>query len=81
MIRAKEPMHGRLSRITHTNKGVFHRIPQKFNVVRYHSLVVSAVDLPSCLQPIAWSTDGTIMGLRHVDKELHGDDMVVSLPI
>ena len=44
---------------------------------RYHSLVVERVNLPDCLEMIAWteSIDGEtdeIMGLRHKDLPLVG---------
>jgi anthranilate synthase len=62
------PMHGKPSWITHTGKGVFEGLPERFQVGRYHSLFARRETLPSCLEITAEAEDGVIMGLRH--KEL-----------
>jgi anthranilate synthase/aminodeoxychorismate synthase-like glutamine amidotransferase len=72
VTRAKEPMHGRLSRISHSSGGIFASIPQNFEVVRYHSLIAESVHLPMCLRSTAWTHDGTIMGLEHNTKPIYG---------
>ena len=64
-MRAKQVMHGKVSRIDHDGKGVFNSIPPKFTATRYHSLVVERESLPECLEVSAQSEDGEIMGLRH----------------
>ena len=70
--RAKIPMHGRLSSISHTNAGLFHNIPQESSVVRYHSLVVDKDTLPRELRATAWTSDNVIMGLEHTSKPIYG---------
>jgi len=50
VIRAKLPMHGKTSQIKHNSQGVFTNLPQKLEVMRYHSLVVNPHTLPSCLE-------------------------------
>lgn len=65
VIRAPQPVHGKLSAITHDGKGLFSDIAQNINVTRYHSLVVDAASLPACLSITARTDDGLIMGLRH----------------
>lgn len=72
VIRAPEPMHGKLSPITHDNTGVFTSIPSPFTVTRYHSLIVEKSSLPDTLISNAETTDGLIMGLRHKTKPIHG---------
>lgn len=67
--RAPEPMHGRLSKIYHENRGVFENLPQAFSVVRYHSLIAKG-EIPACLQVDARTEDGIIMGLSHKEKAI-----------
>lgn len=73
VTRASLPMHGKTSRITHSQKGIFHGLPQGLEVMRYHSLVVDAKTLPGCLEVIA-VVEGSeeIMGLRHKTYPIEG---------
>ena len=72
VIRAPQPMHGKLSTITHTNKGVFKGLPKSFQITRYHSLIVERATLPDCLEITAETADGIIMGLQHKTHPVHG---------
>jgi anthranilate synthase component 2 len=72
VIRAPEPMHGKLSTIRHTGKGVFKGLPERFEVTRYHSLIVERKSLPDCLEITAETADGIIMGLQHKSHPVHG---------
>jgi len=72
VIRAPQPMHGKLSTITHTDKGVFHGLPKQFEITRYHSLIVERATLPDCLEITAETSDGIIMGLQHKTHPVHG---------
>ncbi len=65
VVRAPEPVHGRTSPVFHHGRGVFEGVPQPLTATRYHSLVVSPVGLPDCLEVTARSGDGLIMGLQH----------------
>jgi para-aminobenzoate synthetase component II len=64
VVRARQPMHGDYSSITHDSSGVFEGLPQNMNVGRYHSLIVEDVDATD-LRITARSEDGAIMGLTH----------------
>jgi anthranilate synthase/aminodeoxychorismate synthase-like glutamine amidotransferase len=72
VVRAKQLMHGKTSRIRHDGKGVFEKIDNDFVATRYHSLVVERASLPACLEVTAQSEDGEIMGLRHRDQAVEG---------
>jgi anthranilate synthase component 2 len=72
VIRAPVPMHGKLSTIRHTAKGVFGGLPDRFQVTRYHSLIVERASLPACLEITAETADGLIMGLMHKTHPVHG---------
>ena len=72
VVRAPVLMHGKLSRINHTGKGVFKSLPKSFEVTRYHSLIVDRDSLPECLAVTAHTSDGIIMGVQHATHPVHG---------
>lgn len=72
VVRAKQVMHGKTSRIRHDGAGVFTQLKNEFVATRYHSLAVERASLPSCLQISAESEDGEIMGLRHRQLAVEG---------
>ena len=72
VVRARQVMHGKTSRIRHDGKGVFEKIDNDFVATRYHSLVVERASLPACLEVTAQSEDGEIMGLRHRSLPVEG---------
>jgi para-aminobenzoate synthetase len=61
-------MHGRTSRIHHDGSALFAGIPQGFEVVRYHSLIVTEPG-PE-MRPTAWTEDGILMGVEHRQRPL-----------
>lgn len=67
VVRAPDPMHGKVSTITHTGHAMFAGVPSSFAATRYHSLVVDRPSLPASLTVTAESADGLIMGLAHND--------------
>jgi anthranilate synthase/aminodeoxychorismate synthase-like glutamine amidotransferase len=73
VCRAIAPMHGKTSTVEHDGRGVFNGIGGPFQAGRYHSLVISAVDLPADLEVAARTReDGTIMAVRHRTHPVHG---------
>ncbi len=72
VVRAKEIVHGKTSRIFHDEKGVFTGLPNPFEATRYHSLVVERSSLPDCLEITAKTWDEEIMGLRHKTLPVEG---------
>ena len=71
VIRAPEPVHGKLASIEHQGETVFHGINGPFLAARYHSLVVRGDTLPDVLTVTA-KTDGLVMGLSHKLRPSHG---------
>ena len=71
VIRAQELMHGKLSEVESTGKGLFEGLPEHFNATRYHSLIVERSSLPDCLKVTA-SVGDMIMGLQHKSLNVHG---------
>ena len=70
--RAGEIMHGKTSLIHHDGKGLFQGLPNPFEAIRYHSLVVYRDDLPDSLEITAWTDNGLIMGVRHKEYPVEG---------
>lgn len=67
-----QPMHGKVTRIYTTKKGLFADLPETYQVTRYHSLIVSEEGFPKELQIDARSEDGVIMGLSHRTQPVYG---------
>jgi anthranilate synthase/aminodeoxychorismate synthase-like glutamine amidotransferase len=65
IVRARRPMHGKTSQITHVPSDIFRGIPSPFLATRYHSLVIDPSTVPGELEVIATAEDGEIMGVRH----------------
>ena len=72
VVRARQIMHGKASRIRHDGGGVFQDIENDFVATRYHSLAVERASLPACLAVTAESEDGEVMGLRHRELPVEG---------
>jgi anthranilate synthase component 2 len=65
-------MHGKLSRIHHTGKGVFRGLNNDFLATRYHSLTIAPESMPTSLEVTATSDDGVIQGIVHKEHSVHG---------
>lgn len=72
VVRALAPMHGKTSLIDHDRRGVFTGLPNPLEATRYHSLVIKADTMPSCLEISARSGDGEVMGVRHKQFAVEG---------
>ncbi len=70
--RAGEIRHGKTSLITHSGAGVLAGLPNPFEAIRYHSLVVYPETVPDSLEVTAHSENGLIMGLRHREHPVEG---------
>lgn len=72
VVRAGRIMHGKTSPIHHDGKGVFTGLPNPFEGMRYHSLVVEDNNLPDSLSITAWTDQKELMGLRHAELPVEG---------
>ena len=72
IVRAPEPMHGKLSKVHHTGKSVFRGLNNDFNATRYHSLTIAPDSVPGDLEVTATSDDGVIQGVMHRSHPVHG---------
>lgn len=66
---APEPIHGKPSRVTHNQKGVFAGVENPLQAGRYHSLC--AVELPDCLEQTA-QVEQIVMGVQHKELPIFG---------
>jgi anthranilate synthase/aminodeoxychorismate synthase-like glutamine amidotransferase len=64
VVRAPEPVHGKVSAIEHDGRGIFEGIPCPMTVARYHSLVVDRSSVSGPFEVSAWTLEGLVMGLR-----------------
>lgn len=74
IIKAPEIFHGKLSEITHNNKGLFKGIDNPYSVVRYHSLIIEKDSLPDVLQITSVLKDNPdiIMAVQHKERPIYG---------
>jgi anthranilate synthase component 2 len=74
LLNLGRPMHGIATSISvlDAEEMLFKGIPDRFNVGRYHSWVVSNENLPSCLKVTASDENQQIMALRHTELDVRG---------
>ncbi|MBW1719438.1 MAG: aminodeoxychorismate/anthranilate synthase component II [Deltaproteobacteria bacterium] len=72
IVRADRLMHGKTSMIKHDGRGVYRGLPNPFEAMRYHSLLVDEATLPDCLAVTAWSEQDELMGFRHSEFLVEG---------
>ena len=65
IVRAQVQMHGKASTIATDGRGLYQGLPERFSVIRYHSLAIERETLPEALEVTSTSEDGEIMGVRH----------------
>ena len=70
IVRAPEPLHGRMRPVTHDGTGLFDGIPSPFQAVCYHSLAVAGP--PESLLVTATASAGEVMALRHKHRPQWG---------
>ncbi len=76
VVRADRLMHGKTTMVAHAGHPLFRGVGTPFEVMRYHSLVVSPDRLPADLEVSAWSDDrpagSEIMALCHRSLPVYG---------
>jgi anthranilate synthase component 2 len=72
VVRAPQPVHGKLTEMRHGGQSVFRGINGAFKATRYHSLVVERQSMPESLSVTAETGDGLVMGLAHRTLPVHG---------
>lgn len=72
VVRAREPMHGKLSRLVHDGTGLFTGLPSPLRATRYHSLVLEPVSVEPPLRVIARSETEEVMAVACDDVPVWG---------
>ncbi|MBC2316730.1 aminodeoxychorismate/anthranilate synthase component II [Listeria booriae] len=72
IVRAPEPVHGKVSTILTDQKGVFNNLNAHFSVARYHSLIAAESNFPKALDITAKTADDLIMAVRHREFLVEG---------
>ncbi|HLY28434.1 MAG TPA: aminodeoxychorismate/anthranilate synthase component II [Aggregatilineales bacterium] len=72
VTRAPRLMHGKTSMVYHRESPLFTGVPNPFEATRYHSLIVEEANLPTSLKVTAFTEQGEVMGLRHVEHPVVG---------
>jgi anthranilate synthase/aminodeoxychorismate synthase-like glutamine amidotransferase len=72
VVRAKQLMHGKASPVYHDGRTLYEGLPNPFPAGRYHSLAVAEEGFPDDVMVSAYTSDGEIMGLRHLTLPVEG---------
>jgi anthranilate synthase/aminodeoxychorismate synthase-like glutamine amidotransferase len=72
VVRAPRLMHGKTSMVYHRSEPLFSAVPSPFEATRYHSLIVDEPELPKKLKVTAFTDQGEIMAMRHVEHPVVG---------
>lgn len=72
VVSAKAIMHGKVSDVRHTGRGLFKGLPSPFKATRYHSLAVKRETFPDAFSIDAETEDGEVMGMSHKSRPLFG---------
>jgi anthranilate synthase/aminodeoxychorismate synthase-like glutamine amidotransferase len=72
IVEAPIIMHGKTSMIHHDGAGALRGLPNPFEAMRYHSLVVDVDAVPDELVVTARTSDGVVMAIRHTLMDIEG---------
>jgi para-aminobenzoate synthetase component 2 len=72
VVRAPRLMHGKTSPVIHDGRTIFAGLPNPFEAMRYHSLIVDPNSIPDCLELSARTEENEVMGLRHREMFVEG---------
>jgi anthranilate synthase component 2 len=72
IVQTKKLMHGKTSNIISKKIGILKNLPHNFEATRYHSLIIDRKTLSKDLEITAETKDGLIMGVKHINYNVHG---------
>lgn len=71
LVKANKPVHGSTTAINHKGGELFGSIPETFNVMRYHSLVIEGWE-DTAIVPLAFTGQNELMAFTHAEFPLTG---------
>lgn len=66
------PVHGKKDTIMHKNSRIFKNIPERFEIIRYHSLICDSTSIPAELKVTSQTDDNIIMAIEHEEYPTFG---------
>lgn len=72
IIKGKEPVHGKISYINHSNKDIFNGVKNPLRVTRYHSLIIDNKNISNDLEVTSYTEDNVVMGIKHKKYPIFG---------
>jgi len=72
VVGAQRIMHGKTSMVEHDGSALYKGMRNPFPAGRYHSLSIMEDSMPDCLEIVARSDDGEIMGVSHKEHPTYG---------
>ncbi len=69
---ARTLMHGKQSKISHTDDSLFENVSEHPVIARYHSLAADPDTMPDCLEILATTDDGEVMAVKHRTRMVYG---------
>ena len=71
-IKKSLPIHGKMDEITHLDSRLFRNIPERFEVVRYHSLICDECNMPQDIRITSYTNSNIIMSIEHEKYPTYG---------
>ncbi len=72
IIKGNEPVHGKISYISHNENNLFKGVKNPLRVTRYHSLIIDNDNLNEEIEVTAYTKDNVIMGIKHKNYPIFG---------
>lgn len=72
MIKKSLPVHGKKDEIHHLNSQLFKDVPERFEVIRYHSLICDESKIPEDIKVTSYTDDNIIMSIEHAEYPTYG---------
>ncbi|MGL5067623.1 MAG: anthranilate synthase component II [Sarcina sp.] len=72
VIKNTEIVHGKVDTVKNLGSKIFEGVSKQFKAMRYHSLIIDKSNFSDELEVISELSDGTIMGVKHKQKDVYG---------